>query len=83
MTEVEREAWMVFRSVVAKFLGNNKDPDYVTIVANMLENFKALGCLMGLKIHFSNSHLELFRKILMQRVRNNDIVFTRILRKWK
>jgi hypothetical protein len=36
-------------SVVTKFLGNNKDPDYITIVANMLEKFKVL-----------NSHLEFF-----------------------
>jgi hypothetical protein len=33
--------WIAFKSVVTKFLGNNKDPDYVTIVANMLENSKS------------------------------------------
>jgi hypothetical protein len=38
--------------------GNNKDPDCVTIFANMLEKFKVLGCLMSLKIHFLNSHLD-------------------------
>jgi hypothetical protein len=27
MTEVEREAWIAFKNVVSKFLGNNKDPD--------------------------------------------------------
>jgi hypothetical protein len=43
MTEGGREAWIAFRSVVTKFLGNNKDPDYITIVANMLEKFKVLG----------------------------------------
>jgi hypothetical protein len=52
MTEVERESMIAFRSVVTKFLGNNKDPDYVTIVANMLEKFKVLGSLMSVKIHF-------------------------------
>jgi hypothetical protein len=52
MTEVERQAWIAFRSVVTKFLGNNKDPDYVTIVANMLQKLKILGCLMRLKINF-------------------------------
>jgi hypothetical protein len=26
----------------------------------MLEKFKALGCLMGLKFHFFNSHLDCF-----------------------
>jgi hypothetical protein len=60
MTEVEREASIAFRNVVSKFLGNNKDPDYVTIVANMLEKFKVLGCLMSLKIHFLNTHLDFF-----------------------
>jgi hypothetical protein len=39
MTEVEREAWIAFRSVVSKFLGTNKDPDCVTVVANVLEKF--------------------------------------------
>jgi hypothetical protein len=29
MTEVERGSWIAFRSVVTKFLGNNKDPDYM------------------------------------------------------
>jgi hypothetical protein len=33
MTEVDREARMAFRNVVTKFLGNSKDPDYVTVVA--------------------------------------------------
>jgi hypothetical protein len=60
MTEVEIKAWIAFKSVAAKFLGNNKDPDYVTIVAYMLEEFKFLGCLMSLKIHFLNSHLVFF-----------------------
>jgi hypothetical protein len=60
MTEVEREAWIAFRSVVTKFLGSNKGSDYVIIVANMLEEFKVLGCLMSLKIHFLNSHLDFF-----------------------
>jgi hypothetical protein len=36
------------------------DPDYVTIVANMLEKFKVLGYLMSLKINFFNSHLDFF-----------------------
>jgi hypothetical protein len=66
MTEVEREAWIAFKSVVTKFLGNKKDPDYVTIVGNMLQKFKVLGCLMSLKIHFLNSRLHFYPKILVQ-----------------
>jgi hypothetical protein len=66
MPEVEREAWITFKSVVTKFLGNSKEPDYATIFANMLEKFKFLGCLMRLKINFLNSHLDIFSKILVQ-----------------
>jgi hypothetical protein len=33
---------------------------YDTIFANLLEKFKVLGCLMSLKIHFLNSHLDFF-----------------------
>jgi hypothetical protein len=40
MTLVERETWIAFKSVVTKSLGNNKDHDYVTIVANIPEKFK-------------------------------------------
>jgi hypothetical protein len=34
-----------FKRIVSKFLGNNKNPDYVTVVANMLQKCKFLGCL--------------------------------------
>jgi hypothetical protein len=60
MTETERESWIAFKSVITKFLGNNKDPDYVTIVPNMLEKFKVLGYLTSLYINFLNSHLDIF-----------------------
>jgi hypothetical protein len=66
MTEVEREAWISFKIVVTKFLGNSKDPDCVTIVANMLKILKVLGSLMILKIYFLNFNLDIFPKILMQ-----------------
>jgi hypothetical protein len=51
MDEVEREAWIAFKTVVTKFLGNNKDPDYVTVVANMVEKFSP-GMLNELKNSF-------------------------------
>jgi hypothetical protein len=43
MTESEREASIAFKSVVTTFLGNNKNPDYVTVVAVMLEISEVLG----------------------------------------
>jgi hypothetical protein len=60
MTEVEKEAWIAFESFVTKFLENKKDTHYVTIVANTLQKFRVLRCLMSLKIHFLNSHLDFF-----------------------
>jgi hypothetical protein len=60
MKTVEREAWNVFREVIAKFLGNCKDLNYKQIVENMLEKFIALGCAMSLKVHFLNAHLDCF-----------------------
>jgi hypothetical protein len=66
MTEVEREAWIAFKSIVNKFLGNNKHPDYVTIVANMLEKF-SLGVLNELKNSFFEFALGFFPpKFLVQ-----------------
>jgi hypothetical protein len=79
MSEVEREAWIAFKCVVTKFLENNKDSHYVTIVANVLEKFKAL----RLKIHFLKSHLDFFSKILVQQVSSTENVSTKTLSKWK
>lgn len=60
MTSNEKEAWISFKQVVTKFMGNEKDPEYKSIVANMLKKFEQLGCLMSLKVHFLNSHLDYF-----------------------
>lgn len=57
MTNVEKKAWESFKAVATNFLGNNKSPDYKKIVDNMVMNFKKLGCLMNLKLHFLDSHL--------------------------
>jgi hypothetical protein len=71
------------QSVVTKFLGKNKDPDHVSIVANMLEKFKVFGSLMSLKIYFLTSHLDFFPKILMQLVRSKENVSVKTSRKRK
>ena len=60
MNAVEREAWTAFKCVVQNFLGNNRSPEYIDIVENMLTTFKMLGCSMSLKLHFLNSHLDFF-----------------------
>ena len=58
MTGVEKSAWLSFREVLSKFLGNEKDPNYRSIVGNMLDNFQKLGRRMSMKVHFLHSHLD-------------------------
>lgn len=60
METKERAAWTSFKLVVTGFLGNKRDPNYKTIVADMLDNFKKLGCNMSIKVHFLHSHLDYF-----------------------
>lgn len=60
MNVKEKVAWVSFKEVVSKFLGNNKDPNFKAIVENMLQNMKELGCSMSLKLHFLHSHLDFF-----------------------
>jgi len=60
MTDLEKASWVSFKDVCTKFLGNTKDPNYKSIVASMIQNYQNLGCLMNLKLHFLDSHLDQF-----------------------
>lgn len=64
MNELEKEAWQSFKAVAQNFLGNKKSPHYEEIVAKMISDYKKLGCLMNLKLHFLDSHLAEFPKNL-------------------
>ena len=60
LTAVEGRAWRAFKAVVRDFLGNVKAPNYEEIVTELLHAYKAMGCNMSQKIHFSDSHLDFF-----------------------
>ncbi|GBP23684.1 52 kDa repressor of the inhibitor of the protein kinase [Eumeta japonica] len=60
MNEAEKAAWVSLKNVSQNFLGNNKSEDYSILVDELLENYKYLGCLMNLKLHFLDSHLNHF-----------------------
>lgn len=60
MTENEKAAWVSFKEVSTKFLGNTKDPNYKNIVKQMVANFQTMKCLMNLKLHFLDSHVDYF-----------------------
>ncbi|GBM19044.1 hypothetical protein AVEN_172509-1 [Araneus ventricosus] len=56
----ERKAWESLKLVITSFLGTKKDPNYKSVVEEMIKNFKILGCSMCLKVHFLDSHLNYF-----------------------
>lgn len=60
LNEVETAAWQSFKKVVRNFLGNHKADNYREHIAELLQNYRILGCNMSLKIHFLESHLDFF-----------------------
>ena len=64
MNDTEKVAWLSFKDVATKFLGNNIDENYKSIVETMVQNFKKLGCLMNLKLHFLDSYIDEFPSVL-------------------
>lgn len=60
MTDVEENSWEGFVSLVKKFLGDRESEDYRELVESLMENVYVLGGNMSIKIHFFNSHCEMF-----------------------
>ena len=60
MNEIEKSAWLSFKSIAENFLGNHKSQDYKELVNGLLDNYQRLGCLMSVLLHFLHSHLEYF-----------------------
>ena len=60
LSQIEKSAWTSFNSVVKIFLGNRKAPNNREIVGKLLQLYQDMGCNMSLKIHFLDSHLDLF-----------------------
>jgi len=60
MNHIEKNAWNNFKSITTNFLGNQRSPEYDTIVSGLLESFKMLGARMSVKLHFLASHLNYF-----------------------
>jgi hypothetical protein len=60
LNETERNAWPSFKRICKDFLGNHKAANYQDVVQDLLTSYKAMGCSLNLKIHFLDSHLDLF-----------------------
>lgn len=56
----EAEAWILFKEVATKFLGNVKAPNFKLILVNMISKFKNLVCQMSLIVHLLHNHFDFF-----------------------
>ena len=56
MNEIEKLAWLSFKSIVENFLRDHKSHNYEELV----NSCSSVGCLMSVKLHFLHSHLEYF-----------------------
>lgn len=54
------EAWLAFKNVVNKFVGNHKHLNYKNTIATFLNICKNLGWNMSIKLQFLNSGLDFF-----------------------
>jgi len=73
----EKAAWDSFKFVVEVFLGYRRAQNYEELVNNLLQSYQKLGCNMSLNIHFLQSHLDFFRRIVVQWVMNMEKVSIR------
>ncbi|CAK9829696.1 hypothetical protein ANTRET_LOCUS6991 [Anthophora retusa] len=64
LSSAEVAAWNSFKLIVSDFLGNNNSPNYEMIVEDLLQKYATIGINMSLKIHFLQSHLNLFQENL-------------------
>lgn len=58
----EAIAWDNVKAVIHGLLGKHRADDYPVLVQEMLASFETIGVHMSLKIHFLNSHLNIFER---------------------
>lgn len=63
LTIKKKAAWISFKDVCTKFLGNHKDPNYKEIIRNMIIKYKAIKANVSLKLHFMMCHLDVFPQL--------------------
>jgi len=60
LNDTEIIAWLSFKRIYKDCLGNHKAANDQDVVWDLLILYKAMGCSIGLKIHFLESHLDFF-----------------------
>ena len=79
MNETEKNAWLSFKRICKGFLGNHKAANHQNIMQDLLTSKKGMGCNTSLKIHFLESHLDFYPKILAKSATNPVKDFTKAL----
>ena len=60
MNKLKSKTWRSFVVVTKIFLVNKRSDDYVSLVQNMLDNYRDISANMSIKFHFLDSHLDRF-----------------------
>lgn len=60
MTDTEKEAWQSFKEISTSFLGNKKTLEYKNLAKRLVTAYQKMNCLMNLKLHFLDSHIDYF-----------------------
>lgn len=55
-----KDAWCSFVCVVENFLGNNRSRTYKSDCKQLVKNFELQGCLMSVKLHYIDKHVDDF-----------------------
>lgn len=55
-----KKAWSSYVLLCENFLGSERSEDYKDIVKELIDNYKAQGCLMSIKLHYLSEHLDKF-----------------------
>jgi len=66
LNETERNVWLSLKRIFKDFLGNQKAAKYQDAEKDLLTSYKAMGCIIILKIHFLEFQLEFFPENLGQ-----------------
>jgi len=60
LNETERNAWLSLMRICKAFFGNHRVAKYQDVVHDLLTSYKPVGCNVSLKIHFVESHVDVF-----------------------
>ena len=64
MTIEKQMAWQAFADVIRNCLGNRKSTNYKSIFRTLIDNYKAPGASIKIKMHYLTNHVDRSPEIL-------------------